>query len=485
MGPSDEPTPPSEHQVRPRRAFLATIGALILIGVVIWVMLGSQAAAPLPRLPHPGEAQAAPESALDYRPSQASAFIARATAGEAQPLYVKTPDGAVATAARVARFRSLIDRATAGTGVDPRLLEGIVYLESAGEPNVIAGGDPAAAAGLTQIVAATGQTVLGMKINLAASRRLTGQIDVALSRGMEARARALERQRAKIDPRFDPASALAGTVRYLELAQRTFGRQDLAVESYHMGIGNLRSVLDAYDGGAPVPYVQLFFDSAPDRHARAYQLLSSFGDDSWTYLWRVLAAEQIMHLHRTDPAALRHLATLQVSAGSAAAVLHPPSQTTEFSGPGDVDRAYSRGELVPLPGDPGALGLAYARGLGKVARHFGFSPAVYRGLRPAALAVLSWLGARVRGLSGVAPLTVTSAVSDARYQGYYGYTDPPAAAGWSFTISRHYASPRQAAALQAVLDRLQSLNLIAWQRYPAEIEVTVAGDAGRVLASGV
>jgi hypothetical protein len=80
---------------------------------------------------------------------------------------------------------------------------------------------------------------------------------------------------------------------------------------------------------------------------------------------------------------------------------------------------------------------------------------------------------------------VTSAVSDQRYQALFGYSDPPASAGWSFTIARRYVNGRQAAAFQAVLDRLQALNLIAWQRYPTEIEITVAGDAGQALAHGV
>jgi hypothetical protein len=35
-----------------------------------------------------------------------------------------------------------------------------------------------------------------------------------------------------------------------------------------------------------------------------------------------------------------------------------------------------------------------------------------------------------------------------------------------------------------MLDRLQSLNLIAWQRYPSAIEVTVASDAARVIVNG-
>jgi hypothetical protein len=469
-----------------RRQFLLTAGALLVIGVILWAVLGLRKSPPLPRLPGAGTAQIPTgQNLFAYAPSRASKLVARATAGEAHPLYVKTPGGAVATAARVARFQPLIDRVTSGTGIDPHLLEGIVYLESAGQPGVIAGGDPAGAAGLTQILAATAQSLLGLRVDLKTSRRLTGQINVALSTGRPARARRLEQARARIDVRFDPATELAATVRYLQMAERSFGRLDLAVESYHMGIGNLRSVLNAYDGGAAVPYVQLYFDSAPNRHAAAYGLLSSFGDDSWTYLWRVLAAEQIMHLYRSDPAALRRQAALQVSSGSAAQLLHPASDTPTFASPEDVDRAYAGDQLVRLPFNPSRLGLAYAPQMGNVARRFGFAPALYRGLRPAALELLSWMGTQVRALSGTAPLTVVSTVTDRRYQALFGYTDPPAAAGWTFTIARHYVSGHQAAALQTVLDRLQALNLIAWQRYPVEIEVTVAGDAGQVLAHGV
>ena len=111
--------------------------------------------------------------------------------------------------------------------------------------------------------------------------------------------------------------------------------------------------------------------------------------------------------------------------------------------------------------------------------------ALYRGLRKPALDLLIELAARVRVLDGgTGTLTVTSTVTDQRYQQLVGANDPPAAAGWSFTIARHYAGRRQAAALQAMLDRLQALDAIAWERYPAEIEVTVASDADRVLAGG-
>jgi hypothetical protein len=74
---------------------------------------------------------------------------------------------------------------------------------------------------------------------------------------------------------------------------------------------------------------------------------------------------------------------------------------------------------------------------------------------------------------------------DAKYAGLLGVTDPPALTGYTFQIARHYASPAQALALQSMLDRLQSLNLIGWIRGDSTIEITVARDADAVLAGGV
>jgi len=192
-----------------------------------------------------------------------------------------------------------------------------------------------------------------------------------------------------------------------------------------------------------------------------------------------------MGLYRTDPAQLERLAGLQTSAGSAAEVLHPPDQTPELGDPGALDRAYAGHQLTPLPANPGQLGLRYGPAMGALASRLGVFAALYRGLAPAALQLLLELAARVRALTGGSgTLTVTSTVADQRYQQLEGANDPPAAAGWSFTLARHYTSGRQAEALQAVLDRLQALDLIAWERYPDEIEVTVASDAGQVLAAG-
>jgi hypothetical protein len=439
----------------------------------------------VPQPPAPTVADSAgPGDPFAYRSSQEAEFVARAGAGNARPLFVLSPGGVVATARRVAAFRGAIDRAAAGSGIDPGLVEGLVFLESAGRPQAIAGSDPANAAGLTQILAATGQSLLGMHVDLASSRRLTRRIDAVASGARAGRLGPLLARRAAIDDRFNVAKELAGTVRYLKIAERQFGRTDLAIESYHMGIGNLHQVLDAYDGGRTVPYAQLYFDSAPTRHADAYRRLSSFGDDSWTYYWRVLAAVSIMKLYRTDRAALSRLSALQFADDAGGAVLHP--SVKPFADPAALSAAYQAKQIVPLPSNAAALGLALDPAMGTGAKAVGAPRSLYRGLRPQALRFLIELAAQVRRVSGLrdAPLRLQSTVTDARLANQVGVSDPPAETGWAFSVQRRYVAPAQAAAFQAILDRLQSLNLIAWAREPDAIRITVASDAVSWLRRG-
>jgi hypothetical protein len=476
------------RRAAPRRRLAVAGGGGVVLIVALIVVLGATGGKPSPPpLPLPGAGQPAkPGDPFAYVSARESDFVGRAIAGSDHVLYVKSPGGALATAARVASFRPLIDRAVAGTGLDPSLVEALVFVESAGRPDVIVGGDPANASGLTQILASTGTSLLGMHVDLARSRKLTGQIFLASARGQSGTVARLERARAKIDDRFDPAKALAGTVRYLEIAERDLGRSDLAFESYHMGIGNLQRVLDLYDGGHEVPYPQLYFDTAPDHNPETYALISGFGDDSSLYYWRLLGAQRIMRLYRTDRAALNRANALQTATDSNAYVLHPPDATKPFASPDALDRAYAARQVLPLPSNAARLGLTYDPGIGSLASQLKVRPALYRGLRPAALDLLIELAARVRTLSKLphSTLTVTSAVSDAQYQKLLGVSDPPAAAGWSFTIARRYAGRAQADAFQAMLDRLQALNLIAWERFSSEIEVTVASDASQALVHG-
>ncbi|MBV9944068.1 MAG: hypothetical protein JO262_18210, partial [Solirubrobacterales bacterium] len=111
-------------------AALATVVALIVLAAFLIRSGGKSAPPPLP-LPGVGQ-PAKPGDPLAYVPAREPDFAARATAGSDHVLFVKSPGGALTTAARVAAFRPLIDSAVAGTGIDPSLLEALVFVESAG-----------------------------------------------------------------------------------------------------------------------------------------------------------------------------------------------------------------------------------------------------------------------------------------------------------------------------------------------------------------
>ncbi len=431
--------------------------------------------------------RAAPDP-FAWDPDREGEFVRRATAGHSHVLYAKSPGGVAATAARVARYRELVEDVAEDADVDADTLEALVFLESAGRPDARAGDDPEAATGLTQILAETAQNLLGMRVDVRRSGRLTRRIARAERRGQVARAARLRAERRRVDERFDPAKALRATGRYLSMAEERFGREDLAVASYHMGMGNLENVRAAFGAQGDTSYAELFFDSSPLRHPRAWSRLAELGDDSSTYLFRVLAGREIMRLAREDPDRLADRAARMTAKNSAEEVLHPLERTQRFGDREDLEDAYDDGTLAPLPAELRTAGWRVDRRMGELARRLKRSRTLYRGLRPEALALLVYLGRGTQAIGGPGTLTLTSTVRDGDYQRVLAARNPEAThgdslhtTGWAFDVLRRYRSRGQALAFQFMLDRLQSLNLIAWVREPMAIHVTVAPGARRLL----
>jgi hypothetical protein len=438
---------------------------------------------------------------LAWSPERNEALEQRAATGTSHVIYANSPDGVVATAKRTESWREEIERAAARHGVDPGRLEALVFLESAGRPEVMAGETPEAATGLTQITPSAATDLLGMKVDLERSKSLTKAINRAAERGDMGRAVKLSRERARIDERFDPRKALDGAGRYLEIARDRFGRDDLATVSYHMGIGNLESVIRAYSGASEgeaigdvvvrddLSYARLYFDSAPDNHPDAYEILAGFGDDSAEYYWRILASERIMDEWRNDRPRLGRVAELATNKATMEEVYHPESTTEVFESPDDIEAASEDRNLLPLP-DARGLGWVPDAQMGELAPELGREPVLYRALRPEALAALAYMAARVRGLSGARqPLRVTSTVRDQSYQELLGATNPEAThayslhtTGYAFDILREYESDAQAAAFQFMLDRLQALAVIDYAVEPRAIHITVS-NLGEALES--
>src|SRR4051812_10636763 len=209
--------------------------ALAAVAVVVGVLVGGGGSSQKPLVP-----EGRPAGSIDplaYSPRNDADLVRRATAGYSHVLYAKSPGGVMATARRVVRWRALIERAAARSDgiVDASTLEALGFLESGGRPDVIAGGrDPPNAPRLTPIVAETGQSLLGLRVDPARPRRLPRRARREAARGHPRAAAAALATRRRIDQRFDPAAALSGTVRYLKAARRQLPRDELAIVSYHM-----------------------------------------------------------------------------------------------------------------------------------------------------------------------------------------------------------------------------------------------------------
>jgi len=432
------------------------------------------------------------DDAFGWDPSQREELERRAALGTSHVLYALSPGGVEATAERTEAWRGEVERAAGRHDVDPDRLEALVFLESAGRPEVIAGETPEAASGLAQIIPSTATDLLGMEVDLERSVKLTKRIGRAERDGRSRKVARLRRERARIDERFDPAAALDGAARYLAIAQERFGVADLATVSYHMGIGNLESVIDAYGDGDDLSYAQLFFDTAPDRNPEAYGILAGFADDSSLYLWRVLASQRIMERWRADRAALRREIELATAKATLEELYHPAQETEVFAGPDALEAATEDGRLLPLPAGEDAEGLGWRTDpqMGELAPRLDREPSLYRALRPEALAVLSYIGGRVRSLSGAErPMRVTSSVRDQAYQDLLAGSNPEAThayslhtTGYSFDVLREYENDLQAEAFQFVLDRLRALAVIDYAREPRAIHVTVSPLGAELLA---
>jgi hypothetical protein len=462
------------HRRRRLRLFVAVA---LVVGIAIGFLIARSGEQPL----EPGRG---PDGdPLAYTSGERASFERRAARGLSHVLYAKSPGGAIATAKRVAALRPMIEAAAARGKTDPDTLEAIVFLESAGRPDAQASNDLSGAVGLTQILAGTATGLLDMKVDLPACRRLTKRIRRAERHGRSGEVARLLARRRQVDERFDPAKALAGAVRYLTFARGELGRDDLAVESYHMGVGNLQGALKAYGGGSDVSYAQLYFDSTPLRHAAAYGKLAALGDDSATYLWRVMAAREIMRLHRKDPAELARLTSLHARKATEE-VLHPVGNTHVFAAPVEIARARADGKLHALPSNAAELFIRIDPGMGVLAPKLKEKPSLYRALKPDALAMLVYIAAGTHEISGQTPLTVTSTVRDRFYQAQLVRGNIQATrayslhtTGWAFDIERKYRSRRQARAFQFMLDRLVALDMITYAVEPDAIHVTVSRDA--------
>lgn len=501
-----------------RRAIIAGVVTALMLGgiTVVFAVLQEDGPPPAPDRPASKPKPGAPPYAVDlfqpffYDRAADDDFLARGASGQAHVVYALTTDGVEQAVERMLPFRDEIERATAGSGIDPDDLEAMAFLESAGRPDAMADGTPSSASGLMQILPETAVALLGMRVDTVQSNRIFRAIErnqrrAVLSvkpkkkRAARRKVKELVRELKRVDERFDPEKALAGAVRYLTIAEQRFARRDLAITAYHMGIGNLRTLIARYVAPRAqarttpgtvkrfrITWPRLYYDSSPVRNPRTWGLLSSLGDDSRHYLFKVEASKEILRLAREDRDQLRETIEAQTAKASAEEVLRPESRFPPYEDNEDLREAFARSELVPLPNDPKRLGYRIGRGMGSLAKRLKQPRILYQGLRREALAALLYISKEYRRIAGKAyrPLRVTSTVRDLPYQELLVHRNVQATSEFSlhttgFAID--IAKPKAEGPLRFMLERLQALNVISWVEEPGAFHMTVGPGAKALM----
>jgi hypothetical protein len=212
-------------------------------------------------------------------------------------LFVASPGGVVASAARVVQWHRLAVRATRGTPISPNLLEAMIFVESSGRSRAVGLGGRR---GLTQV----------------STRRLR------------------------------PLAQLRLTVRRLERARRALGRIDLAVASYHLGLRRLtraRSYASLYfRAGLGGPYADYYW-----KVLAAERVLGLYRHDR-----RALLYEQRLQLKKNSAEEVLHPRPVTFRFRTRAAIARALRRGVLVPVPRDWRRTHIRigrdlGELAP------------------------------------------------------------------------------------------------------------------------------------------
>lgn len=230
-------------------------------------------------------------------PELDSLKLKEAVTASFEPVVFGIVDDPVVAARGVLKFSQTIRAAAKKYRISQGTLEGIIYLESQGDPMRVS---PAGCAGIAQFAPGTARGT-----GLVVSNRWQ---DLLLAYRLERRPVRKARKLAKLqrfDQRFAPHLAISAMARHLADLRDSFGGEDYAIAAYHMGGPNLRATIRKFKSGWKAPdglnWMDIVLEAGPDSHPKTFNWLHHrLRDDSVTYYFRVLAAKEAMRLWRAD-----------------------------------------------------------------------------------------------------------------------------------------------------------------------------------------
>jgi hypothetical protein len=213
------------------------------------------------------------------------------------------------------KLQALFQTASRQSGVPVSLIEAIAYVESWGDAKAES---PSGPRGIMQISSATART-MGLRVIASTRYRVTRERILLSGTGKRARYKTITHRTPYVvttrDDRMVPERAVPAAARYLAGMIQKYGSQDWAIFAYHCGQGCVNEMRDLTQRARGIPKDQItvprmFFTCSPVWNRELYQAIEQQMQRDWspTYYFRIMRAQQLLALYRSDPAAFEALA---------------------------------------------------------------------------------------------------------------------------------------------------------------------------------
>ena len=254
------------------------------------------------------------------------------------------------------------------SGFPASVLQAMAYLESWGLANAES---PAGPRGILQISEATGKR-MGLRIVYATRHRTIKTQTAFRNKHGKLVYRTVRHKESYMvlvrDDRMRPEKAIPAAAMYLAGMEQRYGGRDWAIWAYHCGEGcvsDFRAMAKSLQRAEepPASVAQVFFGCSPVWRRQLCEAIHAQMDRDYspTYWFRVMRAEQLLHMYRDDPTEFRDLvadfrypaAPDQRAPDRLSAWLKPQELIYET---GDFIRNDQGRKLVSAPDEPEFLG---------------------------------------------------------------------------------------------------------------------------------
>lgn len=210
------------------------------------------------------------------------------------------------------------------SGMPAGVIAAIAYLESWGDANAQSIAGPR---GIMQFSKATAKSA-GLQIVTATRYRNSTEKKKTIVKGKTVTRTTVRKTPYEVvvrDERLLPERAVPAAAKYLSRMQNKYGGIDLAIFAYHCGEGCVQDFIslahqsdDFKKDAVTVP--RLFFGASPVHNRDIYLKVKEhmLRDYSPTYFFRIMRAQQLLELYKTDPSAFKDLAEVYRNPGDPA-----------------------------------------------------------------------------------------------------------------------------------------------------------------------